>query len=91
MQVYTSDIRGAGTDAKVFIKLQGADGKGSAPLRLENSKNNFERGSEVGCAACSMLPFSQAGLFADRSDALRQVQADSAECHQQRVGHVAYV
>ncbi|KAF6256823.1 hypothetical protein COO60DRAFT_1640423 [Scenedesmus sp. NREL 46B-D3] len=46
IQVYTSDLRGAGTDARVFIKLEGQSGKDSGPLRLENSKNNFERGAQ---------------------------------------------
>lgn len=46
LQVFTSDIRGAGTDANVSIVLYGAGGRNSGPLRLENSKNNFERGAE---------------------------------------------
>lgn len=46
-QVYTSDLRGAGTDARVFIRLEGQGGRDSGPLRLENSKNNFERGAQV--------------------------------------------
>lgn len=46
MTVYTSDIRGAGTDANVFIELCGKrDGKDmwGPRLTLDNSKNNFER------------------------------------------------
>ena len=42
--VITSDRRGAGTDANVHITLFGAAGD-SGPRRLENSKNNFERGA----------------------------------------------
>lgn len=45
-QVYTSDVRGAGTDANVSIKLAGTNGKETGLQRLENSKNNFERGAE---------------------------------------------
>ncbi len=49
--VYTSDIRGAGTDARVFINLFGADGSTSGRILLENSKNNFERGQVRGLPA----------------------------------------
>jgi hypothetical protein len=45
VEVVTSDIRGAGTDATVSIELSG-DGGGSGPQRLENGDNAdpFERG-----------------------------------------------
>uniref|UniRef100_A0A383W527 PLAT domain-containing protein n=1 Tax=Tetradesmus obliquus TaxID=3088 RepID=A0A383W527_TETOB len=46
IQVYTNDLRGAGTDARVFVRLEGQGGRDSGPLRLENSKNNFERGAQ---------------------------------------------
>jgi hypothetical protein len=52
--IFTSDIRGAGTDANVYIELQGEkDGKvmDLGKHRLENSANNFERGKQVGAAA----------------------------------------
>ena len=46
--VYTSDVRGAGTDANVSLKLQGRTKEGNdvsiGPLALETSANNFERG-----------------------------------------------
>lgn len=45
-QVYTSDLRGAGTDANVFLILYGATGLDSGSLKLDTSKNNFERGQE---------------------------------------------
>jgi hypothetical protein len=42
--VTTSDIRGAGTDARVFVTLFGsASSAPVGPLWLDNSKNNFER------------------------------------------------
>ena len=45
--VKTSDIRGAGTDANVYLTMfgEGPDGKvtKSAEMKLENSSNNFER------------------------------------------------
>ena len=45
--VKTSDIRGAGTDANVYLTMfgEGPDGKTtkSAEIKLENSSNNFER------------------------------------------------
>lgn len=47
VQVYTSDIRGAGTDARVFITMYGSKGT-SAKLPLENSKHNFQRGQVCG-------------------------------------------
>ena len=44
---YTSDIRGAGTDANVSCIVFGDKGQTSL-CRLENSKNNFERGQVGG-------------------------------------------
>eukprot|EP00798_Chlamydomonas_sp_ICE-L_P018434 gene18434-24910_t len=41
--VYTSDIRGAGTDANVTMIMYGDNGLNSPSLKLDNSKNNFER------------------------------------------------
>lgn len=41
--VKTSDKKGAGTDANVFLTLYGSAGT-SPPLRLESSANNFEKG-----------------------------------------------
>lgn len=44
---YTSDIRGAGTDANVFINIRGKDARGreleTGKMTLDNSANNFER------------------------------------------------
>ena len=40
---YTGDKRGAGTDANVAITLFGKSGD-SGERKLDNSKNNFERG-----------------------------------------------
>lgn len=42
IEVYTSDVKGAGTDANVDVTLNGTEGS-FGPLRLETSKNNFER------------------------------------------------
>lgn len=38
-------LRGAGTDAKVSITMFGQGSRDSGVRRLENSKNNFERGN----------------------------------------------
>ena len=43
VQVRTSDLRGAGTDANVVLEIFGSDGS-SGSLKLETSRNNFERG-----------------------------------------------
>lgn len=43
---FTSDLRGAGTDATVYLELHGAD-KVVGQQRLETSANNFERGRQV--------------------------------------------
>ena len=43
-QVWTSDILGAGTDAKVYMTLYGDKGKSEETI-LENETNNFERGT----------------------------------------------
>ena len=42
--ITTSDIKGAGTDASVFVTLFGTEGD-SGRRALDTSKNNFERGS----------------------------------------------
>eukprot|EP00959_Pyramimonas_sp_CCMP1952_P019547 412834-Pyramimonas_sp.AAC.1 len=48
VRVHTSDRRGAGTDANVFLAVYGKDAEGNAlalpEWRLDNAKNNFERG-----------------------------------------------
>ena len=46
MSVKTGDVRGAGTDANVFVQIFGAKGDtGKLQLRsAENTKNKFERG-----------------------------------------------
>ncbi|KAG1672531.1 hypothetical protein FOA52_002840, partial [Chlamydomonas sp. UWO 241] len=46
--VYTSDIRGAGTDANVDVMMYG-DKRNSPLLRLDNSKDNFERAMTDEC------------------------------------------
>jgi hypothetical protein len=46
VQVVTSDMRGAGTDANVFLEMFGSDGRSSGKHRLVNdSKSCFERGA----------------------------------------------
>lgn len=46
MSVKTGDVRGAGTDANVFVQIYGEKGDtGKLQLRsAENTKNKFERG-----------------------------------------------
>lgn len=46
MSVKTGDVRGAGTDANVFVQIYGDKGDtGKLQLRsAENTKNKFERG-----------------------------------------------
>eukprot|EP00967_Tisochrysis_lutea_P146175 scaffold275517_cov17-Tisochrysis_lutea.AAC.1 len=44
LQVYTSDIRGAGTDARVYITFFNDKGMASRKFNLDSSANNFERG-----------------------------------------------
>ena len=44
----TGDVRGAGTDADVFITLFSKAGN-SAEMKLNDSKNNFERKKYVPC------------------------------------------
>jgi hypothetical protein len=77
VQVFTSDIRGAGTDARVFIRLEGQGGRDSGPLRLENSKNNFERGAQVcldiSCSSCP-IPFLFAATAAPVTPRPRDLQ-----------------
>lgn len=51
MVVYTSDLRGAGTDADVFLTIYGAKGD-TGESKLDNSTNNFERG-QVGAAVAA--------------------------------------
>lgn len=41
--VYTGDVDNAGTDANVHIVLYGDMGNSGQPIKLDNTKNNFER------------------------------------------------
>lgn len=43
VQVWTSDVHGAGTDADVFIQISGTDGQ-TEKIELHDDSNNFERG-----------------------------------------------
>ena len=49
--VHTSDVRGAGTDANVYARIIGTDSTGAqcstSLLKLESSKEDFERGRYV--------------------------------------------
>ncbi|KAM9225590.1 lipoxygenase homology domain-containing protein 1 isoform 3-T3 [Dugong dugon] len=45
VKVYTGDVIGAGTDADVFINIFGEYGD-TGERRLENEKDNFEKGAE---------------------------------------------
>jgi hypothetical protein len=45
-QVFTSDIRGAGTDANVTIILFGSNSIDTGKIKLDSNKNDFERGQE---------------------------------------------
>ena len=41
--VWTSDVRGAGTDANVFLQMYGENGK-TEQCNLRNRTDNFEQG-----------------------------------------------
>lgn len=43
VHTYTGDTRGAGTDANVVITIFGDEGD-SGEKKLDNARNNFERG-----------------------------------------------
>jgi len=62
--VKTSDKRGAGTDANVYLTLHGAGGS-TGPQALENSANNFEKGQtdvfEIEALNVSPLQFLRIG------------------------------
>lgn len=42
MTLWTSDIKGAGTDANVFIQMYGVNGK-TDEIKLRNKTDNFEK------------------------------------------------
>lgn len=42
--VYTVDREGAGTDSNVFIEIHGNKASTAEKHKLDNPKNNFERG-----------------------------------------------
>ena len=46
VHTFTGDKRGAGTDANVVITIFGEDGD-SGEKKLDNARNNFERGKYV--------------------------------------------
>lgn len=41
--IWTSDVKGAGTDAQVFLQIYGEKGK-SDEFKLENNSDSFEQG-----------------------------------------------
>lgn len=41
--IWTSDLKGAGTDAQVFLQIYGESGK-SDEIKLENNSDSFEQG-----------------------------------------------
>ncbi|KAM7368820.1 hypothetical protein PAMP_013127 [Pampus punctatissimus] len=41
--IWTSDVKGAGTDAQVFLQIYGENGK-SDEIKLENNSDSFEQG-----------------------------------------------
>jgi len=41
--IFTSDIKGAGTDAQVFLQIYGELGK-SDEMKMENNSDSFEQG-----------------------------------------------
>lgn len=41
--IWTSDVKGAGTDAQVFLQIYGEKGK-SDEIKLENNSDSFEQG-----------------------------------------------
>ncbi|XP_042187934.1 lipoxygenase homology domain-containing protein 1 [Callorhinchus milii] len=45
VSVFTPDMKGSGTDADVFLNMFGENGD-TGERRLDNDKNNFEKGSE---------------------------------------------
>jgi lipoxygenase homology domain-containing protein 1 len=76
--VYTSDLKGAGTDASVFCRILGRtkDGQSAstAILQLSSSKNDFERnskdtfvvqGTELAYMDTLEIGHDGAGAFAD--------------------------
>ncbi|KAK9824333.1 hypothetical protein WJX72_009517 [[Myrmecia] bisecta] len=46
VQTFTSDVKGSGTDASVYIIVFGEKGRDTGVRKLETSRNNFERGQE---------------------------------------------
>lgn len=44
--VHTGNVKFAGTDADVFIQMFGENGRCSRRTKLDDSKNNFEKGME---------------------------------------------
>ena len=42
MTIWTGDIKGAGTDANVFLQMYGEDGK-TDEVQLRNKTDNFEK------------------------------------------------
>ena len=55
VKVFTSDLRGAGTDADVFITIHGDLGS-TGERELANSANNFERSKVNNCCPCLWIP-----------------------------------
>ncbi|KAK3093954.1 hypothetical protein FSP39_022228 [Pinctada imbricata] len=67
--VLTGDVRYAGTDANVFIKFCGVNEKSTKKLKLDDAKNNFERGmtDEFKLEAIDVGPISYIVIGHDNS------------------------
>lgn len=52
--IWTTDKRGAGTDANVFLQLYGVDGK-TEKTQLRNRSDNFERGQKDIFKVCFII------------------------------------
>lgn len=61
LRVTTSGVHGAGTDAEVYITLEGSGGR-SDEIRLSNSTDNFTRNSADGFNIKSVDVVLQANL-----------------------------
>ena len=81
--VSTSDIRGAGTDANVFVELKGAGGASSGPQALKGRGNLFESGKSD--AFELLLPplgqLASCDVWHDNSGAAQGARPAAALCH----------
>jgi hypothetical protein len=84
LTVYTSDIRGAGTDADVYMTLSGDNGPADE-IKLYNGPDCFKR------AAADKFSFSTKDVGSNKRLSFRLVSCAWALCSVKKAGEISFI